>query len=327
MNDWQPSTNLAMLQTRAKLFTALRHFFSQRQITEVDVPILGRSTVTDANIESISAVAFGDSVYLQTSPEYFMKRLLAAGSGDIYCLGKAFRDAEAGRRHNPEFTMLEWYRCDWDEHQLMGEVGELISQLYAAANALGLGRESPPLAIHKTSYTDCFEQVMGVNPHGAPLSDLQQLAVACSSDSWANESRANCLDLLFSQQVEPQLPKGLVLVYDYPACQSALAQVAINGDGHNVSRRFEAFLNGMELANGYFELRDPTEQQRRFDQDLKHRVEASRPAMPVDNKLLAALEQGLPSCAGVALGVDRLLMQLQGVDSITEVMPFSWERC
>ena len=327
MNDWQPSTNLAMLQTRAKLFTALRHFFSQRQITEVDVPILGRSTVTDANIESISAEAFGDSVYLQTSPEYFMKRLLAAGSGDIYCLGKAFRDAEAGRRHNPEFTMLEWYRCDWDEHQLMGEVGELISQLYAAANALGLGRESPPLAIHKTSYTDCFEQVMGVNPHVAPLSDLQQLAVACSSDSWANESRANCLDLLFSQQVEPQLPKGLVLVYDYPACQSALAQVAINGDGHNVSRRFEAFLNGMELANGYFELRDPTEQQRRFDQDLKHRVEASRPAMPVDNKLLAALEQGLPSCAGVALGVDRLLMQLQGVDSITEVMPFSWERC
>lgn len=314
-----------MLQSRAKLLAALRHFFSQRHITEVDVPILGRSTVTDVNIDSIPALTFGDSAYLQTSPEYFMKRLLAAGSGDIYCLGKAFRDSEAGRRHNPEFTMLEWYRCDWDEHQLMGEMGELISQLYA--HGLGVGQERPPLAIHKTSYTDCFKQVLGVNPHAAPLPDLQQLAVGCSSDSWASESRANCLDLLFSLQVEPQLPEGLVLVYDYPACQSALAQIAINDDGHPVSRRFEAFLNRMELANGYFELRDPAEQQRRFDQDLKLRAEIDKSIMPVDNKLLAALEQGLPNCAGVALGVDRLLMQLQAVDSITEVMPFSWERC
>jgi lysyl-tRNA synthetase class 2 len=309
-----------MLRRRAELLSGLRKFFSEAGVSEVDVPVLGRSTVTDNNIDSITAVTSGSGGYLQTSPEYFMKRLLAAGSGDIYCLGKAFRNGEAGQRHNPEFTLLEWYRCGWDEHQLMDELADLMSQIYRAS-------DQSPLAVHRGSYADYFAQVLAVDPHTASLHQLQQLAVAAGSDSWAGESRANCLDLLFSVQVEPQLPQGLVFVYDYPACQAALAQTTTNDQGQLVSRRFEVFVNGMELANGYFELIDSVEQGQRFAEDLKARSAANKPVVEVDNHFMDALAQGLPSCAGVALGVDRLLMQLQGAESIAQVMPFSWDRC
>ena len=309
-----------MLQGRAELLSTLRQFFFQRSVMEVDVPVLARSSVTDINIESIPANIYSESGYLQTSPEYFMKRLLSQGAGDIFCLGKAFRNGEQGCRHNPEFSLLEWYRCGWDEHQLMDEIAELISLVFAV-------RSSQPLAITKRTYADCFSQILGIDPHGADLVELQEKAVAASSDSWTGESRANCLDLLFSQLVEPQLPPGLVFVYDYPACQSALAQLHNDTQGRQVSRRFEVFLNGLELANGYFELTDRAEQQQRFDGDNAQRIEASKPQIPVDRHLLAALDHGMPSCAGVAMGVDRLLMQLEGADSITQVMPFSWDRC
>lgn len=320
MDNWQSGSSLAMLQGRAELLLTLRQFFFQRSVMEVDVPVMARSSVTDINIESISARPYGGSGYLQTSPEYFMKRLLCQGAGDIFCLGKAFRDGEQGCRHNPEFSLLEWYRCGWDEHQLMDEIAELISLVFAA-------RSSQPLAITKCTYGNCFSQTLGIDPHGVDLAELQEKAVAASSESWADESRANCLDLLFSLLVEPQLPLGLVFVYDYPACQSALAQRHNNTQGQQVSRRFEVFLNGMELANGYFELTDRAEQQQRFDEDIAHRVEAGKPQISADRHLLAALEHGMPSCAGVAMGVDRLLMQLEGADSIAQVMPFSWDRC
>ena len=309
-----------MLQGRAELLSTLRQFFFQRSVMEVDVPVLARSSVTDINIESIPANIYSESGYLQTSPEYFMKRLISQGAGDIFCLGKAFRNGEQGCRHNPEFSLLEWYRCGWDEHQLMDEIAELISLVFAV-------RSSQPLAITKRTYADCFSQILGIDPHGADLVELQEKAVAASSDSWTGESRANCLDLLFSQLVEPKLPPGLVFVYDYPACQSALAQLHNDAQGRQVSRRFEVFLNGLELANGYFELTDIAEQQQRFDGDNAQRIEASKPQIPVDRHLLAALDHGMPSCAGVAMGVDRLLMQLEGADSITQVMPFSWDRC
>lgn len=320
MDNWQSGSSLAMLQSRAELLSALRQFFFQRSVMEVDVPVLARSSVTDINIESMPADVYGESGYLQTSPEYFMKRLLSQGAGDIFCLGKAFRDGEQGSRHNPEFSLLEWYRCGWDEHQLMDEIAELISLIFAA-------RSSQPLAITKRTYGDCFSQILGIDPHETDLAELQDKAVAASSKSWAGESRANCLDLLFSLLVEPQLPPGLMFVYDYPACQSALAQLHNNIQGQQVSRRFEVFLNGMELANGYFELTDRVEQQQRFDGDNAQRIKAGHPKVPVDRHLLAALDHGMPSCAGVALGVDRLLMQLEGVNSITQVMPFSWDRC
>lgn len=319
-DHWQPGIDPSSLRYRSELLQSLRSFFQQRQVLEVDVPVLARSTVTDINIESINFLVSGNSGYLQTSPEYFMKRLLAAGSGDIFCLGKAFRDAESGRHHNPEFTLLEWYRCGWDEHQLMAEVAELISQL---AN---VGADAQ-LAVTKLSYGECFKQVLGVDPHSAKLAALQQMAVDASSESWAQETRANCLDLLFSLIVEPQLPNGLVFIYDYPACQAALAQLHLNTQGQAVSRRFEAFFNSMELANGYMELTDAVQQRQRFEKETDQRSAQNKPAVAIDEKLMAALDSGLPPCAGVALGVDRLLMQLLRADSIDQAMAFSWQRC
>jgi lysyl-tRNA synthetase class 2 len=319
-DNWQIGMNKDSLRYRSELLQSLRSFFHKRQAMEVDVPVLARSTVTDINIESINVEVFGDCGYLQTSPEYFMKRLLACGVGDIFCLGKAFRDSEIGRRHNPEFTMLEWYRCGWDEHQLMAEVADLIGELVQR-------HASVDLAVSKVSYSDCFTKYLGVDPHDAQLAVLQQMAVAASSDNWATETRGNCLDLLFSLSVEPQLPGGLVFIYDYPACQAALAQIQLNDHGQTVSRRFEAFFNGMELANGYAELTDADEQKSRFERDIGQRLLGNKPAIAVDNKFIEALELGLPACAGVALGVDRLLMQLLAVESIAQVMPFSWERC
>lgn len=315
MTDWQPGMSLNRLRQRSRLLAELRSFFQQRQFLEVDVPVLATATVTDRNIESISAKVSGVSGYLQTSPEYFMKRLLAAGSGDIFCLGKAFRNGEAGTRHNPEFTMLEWYRCGWDEHQLMDEVAALVCGL------------SPTSEVHKVSYGDLFFEHLQIDPHQAELSRLQALAVAASSSAWSNESRANCLDLLFSLLIEPKLAHGLVFVFDYPACQAALAKCHRDSQGRLVSRRFEAFLNCLELANGYFELTDAGEQAERFVDDQQAREIAGKPCIDVDQRLLGALQAGLPDCSGVALGVDRLLMQLEKVDSIDQVMPFSWDRC
>jgi elongation factor P--(R)-beta-lysine ligase len=333
MTDWQPGISLDSLRQRGRVLAELRSFFQRRDVLEVDVPVLATTSVTDRNIDSISASFSGSpllnssslddplladssvSGYLQTSPEYFMKRLLAAGSGDIFCLGKAFRNGEVGRRHNPEFTMLEWYRCGWHEHQLMDELAELIGTLL------------PNCEIHKLSYADLFLQHLEIDPHQAALSQLQKLAVEAASDAWSNESRANCLDLLFSVVIEPQLSGGLVLVFDYPACQAALATCYSDAQGREVSRRFEAFLNRVELANGYFELTDGQEQARRFAEDQQARKAAGKPDVEVDQHLLAALESGLPVCSGVALGVDRLLMQIESASSIDQVMPFSWDRC
>ena len=282
-NPWQPGASIEALRQRSELLAQLRGFFHQRQVMEVDVPLLSRATVTDHNIESIQARNGDVAAYLQTSPEYFMKRLLASGSGDIYSLGKAFRSAESGRRHNPEFTMLEWYRLGWDEHQLMDEVVELIATLV------------PDIVVRRCSYADVFIQHLQIDPHLTGLVDLQRLAVSAGSEAWAEESRANCLDLLFSVLIEPHLEDGLVLVY--------------------------------ELANGYCELTDATEQAARFAEDQCLRQQSGKAAVVADQHLLAAMEAGLPECAGVALGVDRLMMQLQGAESIEQVMPFSWTRC
>lgn len=317
---WMPSAEKSILQKRAQLLASIRDFFNQRNVMEVDPPLLATASVTDINIESIPAQVNDSESYLQTSPEYFMKRLLAAGIGDIYSMGKVFRDAEVGRRHNPEFSLLEWYRLGWDEHQLMSEVAELICYLYKSCKQAGP-------AVNHYSYTKCFRQVFDVDPHSCPLADLQALAIEVGSKSWRNETRANCLDLLFSQSVESTLPNGLVFVYDYPVCQAALAETKSTEDGQCVSRRFEAFLNGMELANGYFELTDGEELRQRFEADNKARSLMNKKQMPLDKNFNLAMQAGMPNCAGVALGIDRLLMILCNTDSIEKVMPFSWNRC
>ena len=249
-----------------------------------------------------------------------MKRMLASGMGDIYALGKAFRDGEQGSRHNPEFTLLEWYRVGWDEFQLIAEVENLISMVFQSLN-------QSKISIQRISYSDCFERELQFDPHTMSLSTLQSKLVNLGYPDWANETRANCLDLLFSELVEPNLPSGLITVYDYPACQAALAQTYKDKKGRLVSRRFEVFLNCIELANGYFELTDAQQQKQRFSTDIKHREQANKPPIALDAKLDQAMQAGLPNCSGVAIGVDRLLMQLCQLSTIEEVLAFPWSRC
>ncbi len=309
--DWRPTATLETLAQRAKLLSHLRAHFDDTGAMEVDVPVLAESCVSEVHIDCLQTRVNGSLQYLQSSPEYYMKRLLASGCGSIFYLGKAFRDGEVGPRHNPEFTMLEWYRPGWDEHQLMTEVAALLSPLIPDLNTVAY------------SYAQVFEGVTGLDPHAAKLGAVQDYASNLSGGCFAQETRSTCLDLIFSLAVEPTLPDGLVFVHDYPVCQSALARVDSNSDGQQVARRFEAFLNRMELANGYYELTDPVEQESRFLADMAVRKFAGKPQLPMDDKFLAALSHGLPGCAGVALGVDRLLMQLLNLDTIAESMPFA----
>jgi lysyl-tRNA synthetase class 2 len=320
IDTWRPRANPQMLHIRAQLYALIRRFFAEHSVLEVDPPSLATTSVTDPNIESIVAEVGEISGYLQTSPEFFMKRMLASGIGDIYALGKAFRDAEQGSRHNPEFTLLEWYRLDWDEFQLITEVEKLISEVFHTL-------AGSKIRFQRLSYSDCFERELQFDPHTVSLATLQSNVVDLGYKNWANETRANCLDLLFCEIVEPNLPEGLVSIFDYPACQAALAQTYKDKQGRLVSRRFEVFLGGIELANGYFELTDAQQQRQRFEDDIKQRQQTNKPEINLDAQLDQAMRAGLPSCSGVALGVDRLLMQLCKVSTIDEVLAFPWSRC
>ncbi len=313
MIDWRPSASLANLRARAQLYQKLREFFAARSIMEIEAPVMGAAAVTDPYIDSITAQCAGLTYYLQSSPEFAMKRLLAAGSGPIYSLGKVFRNGESGRRHNPEFTLLEWYQPGFDDHLLMQELADLVASLM------------PNLSIEKYSYRDWFQRHFGIDPHTANVAELEALARQHIETGIESDDRDLWLDLLVSHVLEPKLGHGLTLIYDYPASQAALARIEVDERGQRVARRFEAFLNGMELANGYWELTDAREQRQRFDADLDKRQHESLPCYPLDEKLIAALEAGLPNSAGVALGIDRLLMFLVGAKTIGEVIPFSFD--
>lgn len=315
--SWCPSASTVNLRLRAELLKKLRAFFEARSVMEVETPALSHAGVTDRHLTSFCVQPPRSGyLYLQTSPEFHMKRLLAAGSGDIYQLCKVFRDGEAGRRHNPEFTLLEWYRVGFDHQRLMREVTELVSTLLP-------DRVAEPEYL---SYREAFERYAGFNPFSGSPADcgaaLQQHgitlpAVELDYDSW--------LDLTAGTLVYPALGEGgITFIYDYPASQAALAR--IRSDDPPVAERFEAFINGMELANGFHELTDAEEQRQRFEQDLKLRAAQGLPAMPVDEHLLAALRSGLPACAGVALGFDRLVMLAANAGCIEDVITFPIER-
>lgn len=311
---WQPMAELGVLRARAQLLQTLRSFFHQRQVLEVDVPSLARAAATDPHIDSIVAQVCDQSLYLQTSPEFFMKRLLAAGSGDIYSLAKAFRNGEAGRKHNPEFTMLEWYRVDWDEHQLMNEVAELLQAC------------TPISSIDKLSYRQLFQRHLNIDPHTTGTNILRDIANQHGQFDWQDDDRDLWLDILMTHVIEPNMGSGLVLVYDFPETQAALARRERDDQGELIARRFEAYVGGVELANGYWELCDAGEQFRRFESDLHKRELLGLPQYPSDQTLVRALEHGMPECAGVALGVDRLLMLSTGVTDIRPLLAFPFER-
>lgn len=318
MTDWRPGASRPALQARAGLLATVRAFFAERGVLEVETPLLCSRGITDPAIEPL-LVGGGLSVgagprYLQTSPEYAMKRLLAAGSGPIYQICKAFRDGESGSRHNPEFTLLEWYRPGMDQHQLMAEVAAL------ACACLG---ERPWQAL---SYRELFRRSIGVDPFADSLATLQQAARECADPGDLSGDRDLWLDLLLTHAVEPWLARqGLVFVYDYPPSQAALARLG-ERDGHAVAERFELYVDGIELANGYHELADATEQRARFENDNRRREALGLPQRPLDEALLAALAVGLPDCSGVALGLDRMLLLATGETDIRRLLAFSWER-
>jgi len=316
LEHWRPTASLQALRLRAALMRKVRDFFHARDVLEVDTPVLCAGAATDPQLQSLCLTLSGQQLYLQTSPEFAMKRLLASGSGAIFQLGKVFRADEVGRQHNPEFTLLEWYRPGLDEWQLMREMDELLTQ------CLPDRLPDRPTTSRTVSYTKLFADVLEVDVHGSSTEELADVARRHVNVGAMNCTRDEWLQLLFTHCLEPTL-SGITFVTDFPASQAALARIRRDEHGHLVARRFEVYVDGMELANGYYELTDAAEQRSRFEADNRQREALGRVTLPLDERLLAALTHGLPACAGVALGFDRLVMLAAGASSLAEVMPFT----
>ncbi len=318
--SWRPSASPEMLQQRASLLSEIRCFFVHRGVLEVETPVLSSSANPDAAIDPMLS-GFrppgshrSETLYLQTSPEFPMKRLLAAGSGSIFQICHAFRNGECGRLHNPEFTLLEWYRIDFDHFQLMDEVDALLMQLLPGC-----------AAAQRLRYADLFLIHTGLDLFRATDAQLRERAEAAGVVIPGSAHTGWLIEMLFELCVGPwlQQQKG-VIVYDYPAAQASLSQLSALDPG--VAERFEYFFQGMELANGFHELADAAEQRRRFETENLKRQRAGQEQLPLDQHFLHALEDGLPECSGVALGVDRLLMLRCGVDYIGDVLTFAFDR-
>jgi lysyl-tRNA synthetase class 2 len=320
-DDWRPRATFATLRARARLLAAIRDFFIRRDLLEVETPQLSGAATSDPALHSLATRwpgTAGPRRFLHTSPELPMKRLLAAGSGDVWQLARVFRDGERGRLHHPEFTLLEWYRVGWDHRRLMTEVAELVTSLLD-------GHDLQP--VESLSYREAFVAYAGLDPFTAGPQAWRAAAAAMSIEGVGLDAidLDGWRDLLLTHAVEPRLGQGrLTFLYDYPASQAALARVR-DGDPP-LAERFELYWQGIELANGFHELTDATEQRRRIAADLALRDAAGLPELPADMRFLAALDAGLPDCAGVALGVDRLLMLKLGCDTIDEVLAFPVER-
>ncbi len=313
--SWRPGASRHAVEARAGLLQNIRTFFSERKVLEVETPLLSRAGNSDPNIQSIST----DSTpkrFLRTSPEYAMKRLLAAGFKDIYELGRVFRAGEKGRFHNPEFTMLEWYRREMDYLDLAAEAGELI-------RFCGAG-QFDDWPVQRLTYRDLFLAHTGLDPFNCTETDLSGAAAERSIHAGSLEHQ-EWLDLILGQVIEPALPgETITIIHDFLPGQAALAQ--IRPDDPPVAERFEVYLGQLELANGYQELTDGNEQLERFERDRKLRQARGEEVAPIDLGLIEALRHGLPRCSGVALGVDRLLMSLLKLEHMDSVLAFSAER-
>ena len=321
--SWRSGIDSATLQQRSKIYRTIRRFFDDRGVVEVTTPVLGASGVSDLHIQSLSLVDDGQSWFLQSSPEYSMKRLLASGSGSIYQICPAFRAGELGSKHNTEFSMLEWYRVGFSLEELVAEVATLLQQTLDV-------NQVQTSKFRFTTYRELFTSRFDVNPHDAGIETLRGLILAenlasdhidnIDDDATFNE----CLDLLFTRCIEPGLDEP-TFVLEFPAGQAALAKIVTNDHCDVVARRFELYWQGMELANGYDELTDPAELRQRFEKNNTQRVARGLIEMAPDKKLLASMSE-LPDCAGVAIGLDRLVMLLSGKTSIDEVLTFSRQR-
>jgi len=319
-DDWRPTATIHALRRRAECLAFTRDFFRARGVLEVETPALVNAPVSDVNLGSIRVDLPGHPrpLWLHTSPEYAMKRLLAAGAGDIYQVCRVYRGAERGRQHNPEFTMLEWYRLGFSLEDLMNEVAALVRGLLGTAGA--------PLPVEFVAYADALRTHAGLDPFG-DLAPLRAAARDLGFDTRqaAEAGRDELLDLIVGARVGPALgANALTFLHRYPASQAALAR--LDPADARVALRFELYHRGIELANGYHELTNGAEQRQRFAEDLRQRSLRGLPAAAIDPRLLAALDAGLPDCAGVALGFDRVLMLAGGATNIDEVLAFPVER-
>ncbi|MBV1840603.1 elongation factor P--(R)-beta-lysine ligase [Photobacterium ganghwense] len=317
---WQPTASLPQLKQRAAILAQIRAFFAARDVLEVDTPAMSQATVTDIHLHTFQTqfvgpgFANGQQLYLMTSPEFHMKRLLAAGSGPIYQICKSFRNEESGRYHNPEFTMLEWYRPGFDHHTLMDEMDDLLQMVLQCG------------AAERMTYQQAFLTVLGVCPLTAEMDALKAVAATLGLADIAEPEgdRDTLLQLLFSVGVEAKIgQQAPAFVYDFPASQAALAQISPADE--RVAERFEVYFKGIELANGFHELADGNEQLARFEADNRKRLEMGLAPQPIDLHLVNALRAGFPDCAGVALGIDRLIMLALGQDHIDRVTAFPIE--
>jgi lysyl-tRNA synthetase class 2 len=311
---WRPQADAAMARARAAMLDRLRRHFRSADVMEVGTPVLGQRTVTDASIRSVAAAPDWGPGYLQTSPEYFMKRMLAAGYPDIYQVCPVFRDGESGRRHATEFTMVEWYRHGYGLEQIIDD---------AIGLAQSLLQRRQPAGVVRIGYADAFEAHAGIDPLET---DATAVADALGADAdlrtALGDDRDAWLDLALATRIAPQFAAGqLTVLHHFPATQAALAR--LDPGDPRVAERFELFVGDIEIANGFVELADAAEQRRRFDADGRKRRRAGLPVPDVDEAFLAALDAGLPDCAGVALGLDRVLMIEEGRDDIRQVQGFT----
>jgi lysyl-tRNA synthetase class 2 len=322
--DWQPTATLERLRVRASLLARVRAHFERTGALEVETPVLVRAPVTDVHLEALRVVDDSSSGgaatagYLHTSPEYGMKRLLCAGAPDVFQVCRVFRAGERGKRHNPEFTMVEWYRLGIDHHALMRDVEALIHSVLDGHRAYR--------ASEHVTYAEAFERALGVDPLRAPVealvAALTRSGIDLPESMRARPARDDVLDLGMGTVVAASFPTDrLTFLRDFPASQAALARV--HGE---VAARFEAFWGPLELANGFHELGATVEQRARFEADVARRRINGQPERTLDERFLAALASGLPSCAGVALGFDRLVMVATDARSIDEVVAFPYER-
>jgi len=320
--SWQPSASIETLKKRGQVIKDIRKFFDARQVLEVETPSLSQATVTDVHLHAFETefvgpgFAQGQRLYLQTSPEFHMKRLLCAGSGAIFQISKSFRNEESGRYHNPEFTMLEWYQPNYDHRDFMAEVDELLRKIL----------HTPPSDI--LTYQQVFIEHVGLDPLASDIEKIRQVALRYDFGDFVKTelNKDTLLQCLFCFVIEPKI--GLerpLAIYNFPASQAALAQLESHDE--RVARRFEFYYQGIELANGFHELQDACEQLSRFEQDNTDRLNEGLRAQPIDHQLISALEAGLPNCAGVALGVDRLIMLALKKRHINEVLSFDVGRC
>ncbi|WP_151868110.1 EF-P lysine aminoacylase EpmA [Acinetobacter soli] len=317
-----PTCSIEALKARAQLYRTIREFFAQRNVMEVETPIVSQAGVTDVHLASVQVQRHIEGrmqqQYLQTSPEFAMKRLLAAGSGPIYQICKVFRDDEHGRKHNSEFTMLEWYRPGLDLRELMHETAALLNVCLAHRFD-----EIRPLVL---SYKHAFQDRLDINPLQATLAQLKQTAQRVGLTLDLGDDRLAYMDLLFSHFVEPSLGFDTpIFLTDFPPEMASLAKVRLDEDGEEVAARFEVYIEGLELANAYDELLDASVLRARFEADNQERDKLGLHVMPLDENLLAALAH-MPECSGIALGIDRLLMVATQKLNIEQVIAFPASR-